>query len=106
LTRLIFVINIVTIIIAKNPPDRQGSKTLFAGVGEGRGVGPGRGAGKSVGAGLLTLVLVLVAVGITDSVPVIDNLLSRTRDSAEVVSSPKKRKLGVSYGSGKPSNLL
>jgi hypothetical protein len=90
---------IVAIIMTNTPLDGQNSKPFPVGVGEGRGVLLGRGIGESVGRGLgvLSAVLALVvAVGITGSVPVIDTRLSRTRDPAEVVSSPKKRKFGVS----------
>jgi len=47
-----------------------------------------------------------VLVGTTGSVPVTETKRNRTRACAEVVLSPKKRKFGVSYGSGKPANAL
>ena len=98
MTRPTFLITIVAISMTKNPLDGQNSMPFPVGVGGGRRVTLGGGIGESVGSGLgvIRAVLVLVAVGITGSVPVIDTRLSLTRDSAEVVSSPKKRKLGVS----------
>ena len=95
---------LVIIPIKMSPLDGQTTGTLLVGVGEGIGVALGRGVGDSVGMRLL--VLVLVPVGITGSVPVIDIKLNWTRAWAEVVLSPKKRKFGTSYGSGKPSNSL
>ena len=59
-------------IATKNPLDGQKPTPFLVGVG--RGVTVGRGIGESVGTGLgaLSAVLVLVAVGISDSLPVID----------------------------------
>lgn len=87
----------MAITMIKNPLDEQNSKPLLVGVGAGSGVALGAGVGESVGigVGLLMLVLVMVAVGTIGCVPVADSKLSRMRASAEVVSSPKKRKFGV-----------
>ena len=97
MTRPILLITIVAISMTKNPLEGQNSRPLLCGVGEGKGVKLGRGVDEPVGRGLgVLMLLVFVAAGTSASVPVTDNRLSRTRDSAEVVSSPKKRKFCVS----------
>ena len=98
MARPILFIAMVAIIRTRNPLDGQNSMSLLVGVGGGSGVTLGGGIGESVGTGLgvLSAVLVIAAVGMSGSVPVIDTEPSRTRAPAEVVSSPKKRKLGVS----------
>lgn len=94
------------IVTARNiQPEEQSSTTIpvGAGVGEGTGVTLGGGGmNEPVGWELL----VFVIVGSTGSVPVMETDRNRTRAWAEVELSPKKRKFGVSYGSGKPSNAL
>jgi hypothetical protein len=90
----------------KIQPDEQSSIPLGVGVGTGAGVAVGRGVEEAAGTGLLVMALVPVTVGSTGSAPVTETKLSRTRACADVVSSPRKRKFGVSYGSGKPSNVV
>ena len=95
---LIFLdITTVEIVIAKKiHPDEQNSRAFPVGVGDGTGVALGWVVNEAVGMELLVLVLTCVTVGTTGSMPVTETKLSRTRACAEVVSSPKKRKFGVS----------
>ncbi len=76
--RYVLLITIAADIRTRNPLNGQASKPFGAGVGEGEGVALGNGTGESVGggAGLLVGMSGLVAVGVIDSVPVMDNRLS------------------------------
>ena len=87
-------------------PDGQTPTGAGVEVGKGIGVALGGGVKEAVGRGLLVLVAIIVDVGTTGCVPVTEIKLNRIRACADVVSSPKKRKFGVSYGSGNPSKLL
>jgi len=105
----LFLLPIHTIesAIAKRiQPDGQGLNGVPDGAGEGLGVALGSGVEEAVGSGVVVVGLVLSAVGTTGSGPVTERKPNRIRAWAEVVSSPRKRKLGVSYGSGKPSKAL
>lgn len=89
-----------------NHPDEQNSNPGARVVGTGNAVALGRGVNEAVGGGVLMLVFVDAVVGTDGSVPVTERKRSRRRACEEVVSSPRNRKFGDSYGSGKPSNLL
>jgi hypothetical protein len=90
--------------IKKIQPDGQSPEGASVGVGDGTDVGLGRDVEEAMGRGASVTVLVLPAAGRTGSVPVTETKLNRMRPWAEVVLSPRKRKFGVSYGSGKPLN--
>ena len=60
----------------------------MVGVGDGKGVMSKEGVGELVGKGLL--------IGVVRSAPLMETKLSWMRAWAEVVSSPKNRKFGVS----------
>lgn len=98
------------IVTARNiQPEEQSSTTILVGAGVGEGSGMtlgGGGVNEAVGWELLVLVPVFVIAGSAGSVPVMEAVRNRTRAWAEVELSPKKRKFGVSYGSGKPSKGL
>ena len=91
--------------IKKIQPEGHSSLAVPAGVAEGMEVGvsgigmkgsvPG-GVGESVDVGLAA----------TGSEPRTETKRNRTRAWARVVLSPRKRKFGVSYGSGKPVKAL
>ena len=90
------IITLVIITAKKTQPDGQNSKTGLAGVGDGTGVTLGGDVNEAVGKGLLVLIIVLAPASITGSVPVTETKRSLTRAWADVVSSPKKMKFGVS----------
>ena len=100
------ITTLVNITVKKSPLDRQTLGAFPVGVGDGMGVTLGAGVSEAVGEGLFVFVLEFVLVGIRGSAPVMATNSNWTRAWAEVVSSPKKRKFGVWYGSGKPSKSL
>ena len=93
------------ITIKKTQPEGHSSLAGPAGVGEGMAVGtPGNVMEGSLPGGVVEIVTVGLAA--TGSVPRTETKRNRTRAWARVVLSPRKRKLGVSYGSGKPVKAL
>jgi hypothetical protein len=102
---LLFTTADVAMTIKKTQPDEHSSLADPAGVGEGMEVGV---SGIAIEGSVPGGVVEIAAVGLaaTGSEPRTETKRNRTRAWARVVLSPRKRKLGVSYGSGKPVKAL